>query len=638
MFDSHSTQMFESYDNFRNQLKIFLEKNGVEKTLSDLVDCDIEDVEQITFKFDKNAPLLQILFKAKEFFDDKKVQEFIDVVHEKATQIIKESDTLQKQILEFANLQNQIKQAKVERDAARKITEDTRKENEEMRQILNENMKKMEEYDKNSGADTQFKRAIIESIDSMAKVLNEEVPEMDTDRGILMVYRNYLKAVFEQKCKNCALNMERNKRMTEMMYPIVEKDQDIEKMVSSLVSVTKECQNNLKSRSIEISQINIDLISQRESFNKILALINKKLPNGVEIGEYTYNAVKNNLDEIKRNLDGIVDQKSLAQQEFVADLMKRFKTILETDQTESIESYLFQIENRLRQAEQEHMNYNIFLNNISLRLYTILKKEKKSNPSIEDEVNEAVTEVQNYISDIENTPKQPETVNVTDYSLIAEKLSKILEKDVDKESEESILSAIDDMNDYLNSTRKRFKTASAEASRCKGEMIDIVDKLQNFLNQPSNIPRDLEKIVELADDLIKKLLAQRNELKLADITKMFEPVFPYLHTSSQSDPFSFIPDFVNEFQMVESSVLSLKPFALILNNIFTNFDCQYSSFDPKSHSYNYLKGQVNELHQTLGSMSAAKTHNLIYLVLSRFVTFVSSISSAIAMAYEAKGK
>lgn len=636
MFDNHSAQMFEAYDNFRYSIQGLLDRNGIEKTLSELVDCDEEDIELITIRFNVDQTLMEILKYGSEVFDDKKVLEFIEIITEKAKAIIDENNSLKSKISTYENVQKEIKQAKIERDAARKITEDTRKENEEMRQLLNENMKKMEEYDKNAGVDTQFKRAITESIPHIAAYLNEEVPELDSDRTTLITFRNLLKGVFGQKCQRCVQFLEREKRLVEQMSAFVEPEEDIEDTMSKLAKVFRENQMNLKSRSMECSQANIQLGSQREAFFKILALFNVTQSKAVDIGEYTYNTVKENLAEIKRSVDGIVEGKSTAQQQFVADLIKRLKVILETEQTESIESYLFQIETKLRQAEQEHMNYNIFLNNTSLKLYTILKKEKKTNASIEDEVNNAIGEVQNYVNDLENRPKEKETVNITDYTLIADKLAKILERDVDKESEDAVLTAIDDMNDYLSSMKKKFKTASAESSRLRGEIIDIVDKLQNFLNAPSVIPKDMEKVVQLADDLIKKLLAQRNDMKLSDITKMFEPVFQYMQNSNQTDPFTFIPDFVSEFEIVASSVQALKPFALILNNIFTNFDCQYSSFDPKSQAYNYLKGQVAQLHQTLNSMSAAKTHNLIFLVLSRFVTFVSSISSAIAMAYEAK--
>ncbi|EAY17839.1 hypothetical protein TVAG_010630 [Trichomonas vaginalis G3] len=638
MFDSHSSQMFEAYDNFRYAIQSLLDKNGVEKNLGELVDCDTEDIEQITIRFNRDASLPEILQKGTEVFEDKKVLEFIEIIHDKSTAIINENDELKKKISEYENIRKEIKQARAEKEAACKIAEDSKREYEEMKKILDENNKKMEEYDKNAGADTQFRRALTESIPHIASFLNEDVPEMETDRKILIAFRNLLKGVLGQKCQRCVQFLERERRLVETMTAYIEPDEDIEKMMSTFVKIFRENQMNLKSRSMECSQANILIGSQRESFFKILALFNVSQSKAVDIGEYTYNTVKENLDQMKRSMDGIADQKSSAQQEFVADLMKRLKSILETEQTESIESYLDQIENNLRQAEQDRLNNKVFLNSVSERLYQIIKKEKKTNPIIQNEVNDALDDVQDYINNIESIPKEKETVNVVDYALIADKLSKILEKEVDRNNEDAVLQAVDEINNDLTSTKKKLKTTSNETVKYKEEIVEIVKKLQNFLNQPSNVPEDLEKLVESADILIKQLLAQRKDMKLSDITKMFEPIFQYMQSASQTDPFSFIPEFVSEFEMIEGSVQSLKPFALILNNIFTNFDCQFSSFDPKSQSYNYLKGQLNQLHQTLNSMSAAKTHNLIFLILSRFVTFISSISSALAMAYESKSK
>jgi uncharacterized membrane protein YidH (DUF202 family) len=78
--------------------------------------------------------------------------------------------------------------------------------------------------------------------------------------------------------------------------------------------------------------------------------------------------------------------------------------------------------------------------------------------------------------------------------------------------------------------------------------------------------------------------------------------------------------------------MALKPFASILNNIFSQFDCKLPSFSPGSASYTFLKSQILELQAALNGLVASKMNSLVFLVVSRFVCLFSSLTSALAAA------
>ena len=133
---------------------------------------------------------------------------------------------------------------------------------------------------------------------------------------------------------------------------------------------------------------------------------------------------------------------------------------------------------------------------------------------------------------------------------------------------------------------------------------DVIKMLSNFLNQKPEIQNinDTKSLTDCAIDLCKQLSKKKIDFTLEDITKLFDPIIDLIHLTSKTDPFTFIPEFVDEFHLLETSVISLKPIAQILNNIYTHFDCQFSSFNPNSQPYQYFKDQVLQMHNTLNQM------------------------------------
>jgi hypothetical protein len=78
--------------------------------------------------------------------------------------------------------------------------------------------------------------------------------------------------------------------------------------------------------------------------------------------------------------------------------------------------------------------------------------------------------------------------------------------------------------------------------------------------------------------------------------------------------------------------MSLKPFASTLNNIATQFNCQFSSFCPGTGPYEFLKSQLFALQTALNNIVPGQINSLVFLVLSRFVELFSSFTAALTAA------
>lgn len=116
------------------------------------------------------------------------------------------------------------------------------------------------------------------------------------------------------------------------------------------------------------------------------------------------------------------------------------------------------------------------------------------------------------------------------------------------------------------------------------------------------------------------------------LDKMFADVFALVPVTSRTDYKEYIPEICAAFVTLHNSVMALKPFASTLNNIFTQFDCKFTSFHPGSESYKFLRSQVFALHTALNGLVPSKINSLVFLVLSRFIALFSSFMTAISSA------
>jgi hypothetical protein len=143
--------------------------------------------------------------------------------------------------------------------------------------------------------------------------------------------------------------------------------------------------------------------------------------------------------------------------------------------------------------------------------------------------------------------------------------------------------------------------------------------------------RDLSlETLPLLSQIDSQIQGQQPQAKVTGLDEMFSSVFDLIPLTTRSDYRVYVPEVCTAFISLHNSVMSLKPFASTLNNIFTQFDGKFASFSPGSKSHQFLKNQLYALHCSLNSLSPSKINSLVFLVVSRFIALFSSFLSTLA--------
>ncbi|OHT05064.1 hypothetical protein TRFO_06056 [Tritrichomonas foetus] len=121
----------------------------------------------------------------------------------------------------------------------------------------------------------------------------------------------------------------------------------------------------------------------------------------------------------------------------------------------------------------------------------------------------------------------------------------------------------------------------------------------------------------------------------AVINNIFSSILKYVSEHSRKDPLKYMPEIAFKFAILQESIDALEPFANVLNDTFASFDCKLASFSPGSESFTFLRQQTSQLHSLLNTIGPSRVHSMLFLVLSKFVSLISSFLSAISsMSYQ----
>jgi hypothetical protein len=171
------------------------------------------------------------------------------------------------------------------------------------------------------------------------------------------------------------------------------------------------------------------------------------------------------------------------------------------------------------------------------------------------------------------------------------------------------------------------------------QIMTMLDTVASKFNGHQTAARSLaSKVLKNADFLnlevpailgkVERLIA--HGVQPTGLDEMFAPAFDLIPLTTRSDYRQYVPEICHAFVSLHESVMVMKPFASTLNNIFTQFDCKFTSFTPGSKSHQFLKSQIYALHESLNRLVPSKINSLVFLVLSRFVALLSSFMSALA--------
>lgn len=169
----------------------------------------------------------------------------------------------------------------------------------------------------------------------------------------------------------------------------------------------------------------------------------------------------------------------------------------------------------------------------------------------------------------------------------------------------------------------------------QAHIFELLDKIDELMKNNDDFIRFVESKLGLKNANLSAI--QMNLTKMMannnfDLNKIFEKIFDLEPAIPRTEPSHYLPEICESFINMHNSIASLKSFAGILNEIFNQFDCKLQSFRASTQSFQFIKGQILQLHTALNRLTPNKVNSLVFLVLSRFVALVSSFVAAISAA------
>jgi len=482
----------------------------------------------------------------------------------------------------------------------------------------------------------RYKQVVFDLCPQISAFINSKEHSIDfeDDDMILDTFMDLMDDVFAQKCERCGIYAERESKVNQVLSALTTPDDDpivtAERCVTA-VSDTIQA-NQLKSQ--EISAANQQIGSMREIFLKILSLFDQPKSKTVEIGEFTYQTIQEQLFIMKQqNIDSI-EEKNRTFQEFSTKILKRFQAILGSSEIESIESCLFQIETQFYQNTQDIMKFKIGIDQIIEKLCMLLSIPKQNTLSIELIV-QLIDNLDEQIRQSRETTLENESVSKQSIKILHEILSN-LGSDPDSDNEADLIQQISQKikanHDRTHEIETQYRVLSSDMSKILPQVYESAVVLSKLFGSKTQIdPSNAVETVSLIQKLTSRLERAPGALGADELISHLKDPIDILSLTPHEDPIKLLSELSSATKMLNNSILAMKPFASILNSIFLNFDSAFTNFDPSAKSFIYIKDQVAQLHSTINAVAPNTVHSIVFLVLSRFVTLVSSFVTVVSL-------
>lgn len=413
------------------------------------------------------------------------------------------------------------------------------------------------------------------------------------------------------------------------------KSEEEETVVDSIIKHIKKLKNQVignqsKNSPNEISREEIEKdISLR--FSRLFQLDSKKKLNqqfeivkkNLDTQKKLYNDAQQTLREVeialkkKMNEEGKQQEHGTTVCESVRNLLKKFDTFESP----------FQILAKSLEKHEQILLSNLLA--VESTLSGVLKRDPPENldETKIDQIMSSVIQLSDDVADWsekilrDERKKKPDSIKAR---AMIEILYAKLRKFLNLESENG---QTDDMSTNL------------ETSVLVSSISEYVDNLINMCsNEEESFSKNFKKFDRPNMNLNFNISSNDKEpmmIRADAINNIFSSILIYISESARKDPLKLMPEIAFKFAILQESIDSLNPFADVLNEIFKSFDCKLKSFTPGSESFAFIRQQVFQLHNLLNAVGPSRIHSLVFLVLSKFVSLMSSFLSAISsMSYE----
>jgi hypothetical protein len=181
---------------------------------------------------------------------------------------------------------------------------------------------------------------------------------------------------------------------------------------------------------------------------------------------------------------------------------------------------------------------------------------------------------------------------------------------VDPKQERNCLKLLDLIEDSLRKQRHVIESIATKVAKTFDRSVDTLPLLNQIESQ---LPK-----------------RQSQHQQPINIDTLFSSIFDLVPVTTRANYLVYIPEMCAAFLSLDNSIMALKPFASVLNEMFAQIDGGLPSFAPGSRTHQVMKSQVYLLHTALNRLTPSKINPLVFLVVSRFVALVSSFMSALS--------
>ena len=628
---------------------------------------DMETFNGITDLSDLCSSGLQNL---QEFYNNgAKLTKFLQMIEEMSKKIVEENNKLKEE-----NEKN--KQEKM--DNENKLQEDIDMRKDKITELEDEIQRLKDVVDaqeqeitmlRENNHDNEFKKCLRDVARKLGGVLKEEEvnfvnqDNIDEDDDQLISKVDALTVyVVERKCQKCVKHKEEEEEMRALLSVVVDPDEEDISFLEFIKLVREKCDEMMDQiDKLKQTRNNLqkDLDFFIDGYSPILEFFNIKSSPKEEYTNNILNAAREMIELHNKEVQALAQAKDEELNHFAENISNKFidyidnnEEIIGTEVQKASKITDLAVE-KIKKVSNSYEDSHKSLTELKERLAKFLgipvpegdiefesaikllqELENRPNPLKEplDEANNlnkflisSIEVINNRFRGVSGTNEKKPASSMTPKALVNTTI-KMLEHFQDSHEK-----ALNDIQVYKQ---------KSQALRLAMENADL--KSHKFLGLEDINLKELkdDEIIERVDKFISDITKEQASDKYiakADLDPLFKDVYDLVPVTTRSDPMKYIPEVNNAFISLNNSIMTLKPFASILNEIFSTFDCKFNSFLPGSPPMQTLRQQLMQLHTSLSNVVPAKTNSLVFLVLSRFIALLSSFLSALtALSYSSQ--
>ena len=519
--------------------------------------------------------------------------------------------------------------------------------------------------------DNEFKKCLRDVARKLGGVLKEEEinfvnqDNLDEDDDQLISKVDALTVyVVERKCQKCVKHKQEEEEMRAILSVVVDPDDEDISFVELIKLVREKC-DEMMDQITELKQTKNNLQKDLDFFiagyEPILKFFDIKDSPKEEYTNNILNSAREMVETHNREVQALAQAKDEELNHFAENISNKFQPLIEVNNNEEINGTEVQKASKisdlavekikkvtemyetthkalieLRERLAKFLGIPVPEGDFEFESAMNLLKELESRPNpLKEPLDEATSLNKFLISSIEvinnrfrgvsGTNSKKPASSMTPKALVNTTI-KMLEHFQD--SHEKALNDIQVYKQKSQLLRVALENTDLKSHKFLGyEDINLKELTDDEL---------IERVDKYISDITKEQASDKYIAK-ADIDPLFKDVYDLVPVTTRSDPMKYIPEVNNAFISLNNSIMTLKPFASILNEIFATFDCKFNSFLPGSPAMQTLRQQLMQLHTSLSNVVPAKTNSLVFLVLSRFIALLSSFLSALtALSYSSQ--